>query len=171
MSPYRLRQLGHRDLLEDTKGHGQGKGLDHCLGRRHGDPHRNPDRHPVQVVNLSEIFIDRAPKDPALAGQNAVLLYYSALNTGTLTHRGNDPVGDRFFVRSDDQVMGQQHLYGPDDADAPGNCRTAGKVEWKRGSVLTGCAVLTLPKDTELGGVAFFDGDRKKPRLRVLRYP
>lgn len=44
-------------------------------------------------------------------------------------------------------------------------------MEWKRGSVLTGCAVLTLPRDAELGGVAFFDGDRKKPRLRVLRYP
>ena len=122
-------------------------------------------------VNLGEVVIDRSPKDPALADQAAVLLSYSALNTGTKTYRGNDPVGDRFFVRSNDQVMGQQHLYGPDDPNAPGECRTAGKVEWKRGSVLTGCAVLTLPRDAELGGIAFFDGDRKKPRLRVLRYP
>ncbi len=122
-------------------------------------------------ANLSEVKIDRAPQDPALADQQAVLLYYSAINTGSKTYRGADPVGDRFFVRSNDQVMGQQHLYGPDDADAPGECRTAGKVEWKRGSVLTGCAVITLPRDAVLGGVAFFDGNRKKPRLRVLRYP
>ncbi len=122
-------------------------------------------------VNLSEVVIDRAPKDPELADRTAVLLRYSALNTGTKTYRGNDPVGDRFFVRSNDQVMGEQHLYGPEDPNAPGECRTAGKVEWKRGSVLTGCAVLTLPRDAELGGIAFFDGDRKKPRLRVLRYP
>lgn len=56
-------------------------------------------------VNLSEVLIDRAPKDPELADRAAVLLYYTALNTGTKTYRGNDPVGDRFFVRSNDQVM------------------------------------------------------------------